>query len=273
MVVFLYTPYVMDSNFILVNGVKTHYFHGGTGDKLVILHGWNPRLTLEESYRKLIEKLERKCEVYVLALPGFDQSDFPPLTGWTTDDYGLWLEQILKALKLENPGLYGHSFGCRVIIRFLRKHPEFKGKIILTGAAGIKWGPRGIRQKLLFGVNKICPGFKKIFRNYCPAKLRPFILGKLLGAHDWALVPAKLEKTLQRTLAEPDFRDELPHIKQQTLLIWGRNDAITPLRSAQVFAHLLPHNELKIISDGRHGIHKTHPKKISEYVLKFLHEK
>ena len=263
----------MQSDFITVNGIKTHYFHGGFGEKMVILHGWDPRLTLEYSYRNLVEKLERKCEVYVLALPGFDQSDFPPMEGWTTDDYSTWLEGTLKVLKLENPALYGHSFGCRVIVRFLRKHPEFKGKVILTGAAGIKWGPRGIRQKLLFGVNTVCPQFKKVFRKYCPAKLRPLILGKLLGAHDWALVPAKLEQTLKRTLSEPDFRKELPHIQQKTLLIWGQCDGITPMRSARVFEKSIPNSELKVISDGRHGIHKTHAKKISEYVSKFLNEK
>ncbi len=260
----------MNSNFITVDGIKTHYFHGGSGKKLVILHGWDPRLTLEESYRNLVEKLEKKCEVYVLALPGFDQSDFPPMNEWTTHDYGVWLEKTLKALKLENPALYGHSFGCRIIIRFLLKHPEFKGKVILTGAAGIKWGPRGIRQRTLFLVNKVCPQFKKVFRNYCPKKLRPLIIGKLLGAHDWALVPTKLEKTLQRTLAEPDFRDQLPNIKQKTLLIWGRNDAITPMRSARVFEKSIPRCELKVISDARHGLHKTHAKKITEYVTKFL---
>ena len=263
----------MQSHFITVDGVKTHYFHGGSGKKLVILHGWDPRITLEESYRNLVEKLERKCEVYLLALPGFDQSDFPPLEGWTTHDYSVWLEKTLKALKLEDPALYGHSFGCRVIVRFLLKHPAFRGKVILTGAAGVKWGPRGIRQRTLFFVTKVCPQFKKVFRNYCPKKLRPLILGKLLGAHDWALVPAKLEKTLQRTLAEPDFREELPNIKQKTLLIWGRNDAITPMRSARVFEKALKNSELNVISDGRHGLHKTHAKKISEYVTKFLNEK
>lgn len=239
----------------------------------MILHGWDPRLTLETSYRNLVEKLERKFEVFTIALPGFDQSDFPPVEGWTTHDYAVWLEKTLKALKLENPALYGHSFGCRIIVRFLRKHPEFQGKVILTGAAGIKWGPEGLQQRALFFINKKFPGFKKLFRTYCPRKLRPLILGKLLGAHDWALVPVKLESTLRKTLAEPDFRDELPHIQQRILLLWGREDAITPLKSGKVFEKMLPKSELQIITGARHGLHKTHAKKVSEYVTHFLNEK
>ncbi|MCF7917952.1 alpha/beta hydrolase [Candidatus Gracilibacteria bacterium] len=263
----------MKSQTIEVSGIRTRFLESGTGEPIVILHGWGPDIVLEESFGHLTEKLSKKFRVLLVALPGFDGSEFPPKGGWTTHQYGEWLGELLKVLKPSSPALYGHSFGCRVIVRFLVQNPDFTGKIILTGAAGIKWDPETGRQKFMFAINKHFPGFKKFFRKACPQVLRPLILGKLLGAHDWAYVPEKLEKTLQKTLAEPDFREELGTIKNQVLLIWGEDDSVTPLRSAQVFAKMLPHAQLQVLKEGRHGIHKTHDEEISKLVIRFLHEK
>lgn len=263
----------MESKTIDINGIKTRYIQSGKGAPLVMLHGWGPDINLEESFGNLVKKLSKKFQVILVALPGFDGSDFPPQEGWHTDQYAQWLYNFLKKLNLHNPALYGHSFGCRVIVKFLLQNPDFNGKIILTGAAGIKWNPETGRQKLMFAINKKLPGFKKLFRKFCPRFLRGLVIGKLLGAHDWAYVPEKLEKTLQKTLSEPDFRDELPKVKNKTLLIWGVQDAITPLKSGHVFLDKLPHARLKTCQTGRHGIHRTHDDKISKLVTQFLTEK
>ncbi|MBT3349055.1 alpha/beta hydrolase [bacterium] len=262
----------MKSEFLKVAGMKTHFFRAGSGEKIVILHGWDPTINLEKSYGALVAELEKNFEVFVVGMPGFGGSDFPEKTGWTTEKYAEWLENFLEKMGEKNApvALYGHSFGCRVIVRFLRRNPKFAGKIILTGAAGIKWNPERGRQKLLFAVNQKFPGFKKMFRKFCPQKLRPLIVGKLLGAHDWAIVPDALEQTLKKTLAEPDFRNELPKISQKILLIWGENDTITPTKSAHVFAKKLPHAELVILPEARHGLHRTHFEKIVPLVRKFL---
>jgi pimeloyl-ACP methyl ester carboxylesterase len=260
----------MESHIIDIDGAKTRYLENGKGQSLIILHGWGPEIRLKESFGELFQALSQKMHVIMVALPGFDGSDFPPPQGWNTNQYAQWFQSFLKKLNLTSPVLYGHSFGCRVIVRFLLQHPNFSGKIILTGAAGIKWNSESVRQKFAFSINKYFPEFKRYFRKFCPSFLRGFFIGRLLGAHDWAYVPKKLEKTLQKTLSETDFREELPNIKNQTLLIWGKKDTITPLKSGYVFLQKLPHAQLKVLETGRHGIHRTHPQKIAKFILQFL---
>ena len=255
----------MKSEFKTILGIKTYFTKHGTGKrKIICLHGWGGS---KESWGDMAPKLVKKTDATVLTvdLPGFGESSPPPLSGWDTKQYAKWLEELITTLRWKNPTLIGHSFGCRVIIRFLEKHPEFEGKIILHGAAGIKWPP-GFKQKTAGKLKPFVLPLKKIV----PTKLWNKVTGKLLGARDWANCPVAMKKTLEKTLNESCVRENLKKIKNNVLLLWGKNDGYTPLKSAKVFAENLQNATLHIFEDGRHGIHRTHTEKAVTQITKFL---
>lgn len=255
---------------IQTNGIK----FGNAKKKLIFLHGWGG--SAKESFFILALELQKNnpnLEIILLDLPGFGLSQNPPKEGWETFDYADWLNEVLKDLfpketPKEGISFYGHSFGCRVIVRFLTKYPEFNGKSILTGAAGIKW-PLSFRQKISVFLSK---KFKRA-KSLLPQKIQKFVLCKIFGAHDWGNVKPELKNTLEKILAEKDFRDTLPNIKNETLLLWGDKDTVTPLISGEVYAAQLPHAQLEILKNGRHGIHRTHQKIIVKKVTQFLNKK
>lgn len=255
----------MKSQFKNIAGIRTNIIKHGTGrTKIICLHGWGGTA---ESWAELAPKLVKKLDATVVAidLPGFGKSDMPPLEGWNTTQYAKWLEELLTKLRWKNPTLIGHSFGCRVITRFLKAHPDFNGKIILHGAAGIKWPP-GIKQKIARKIKPIVIPFKKVI----PAKVWNKLTGKLFGARDWAHCPQALKNTLQKTLEENCLREDLKKIENQVLLLWGKNDGFTPLKSAKIYKENLKNSALKVFEDGRHGIHRTHATKCANQITKFL---
>ena len=259
-------------HYLEVDGQRVRFRRfGGGAKKFIILHGWATETCPTDSHARLAPKLAEKlsCEVILPDMPGFGKSDPPPETGWDTYDYANWLGKFLGKLEIKPAFLYGHSFGCRVIVRFLSKQMKADAtdteKVILTGAAGIKWPP-SLRQKVSLYLSKKIPQ-AKIF---LPRKIQKLVLQKILGARDWGAVPTKLKNTLKKVLKERDFRNDLTKIRKKTLLIWGARDSITPLRSGEVFAKSLPNAELKIIREGRHGIHRTHPGQIIKFVAEFL---
>ncbi|MCF7905735.1 alpha/beta hydrolase [Candidatus Gracilibacteria bacterium] len=256
------------NNSVTVRGIKTHFRTFGTGKGvLIFLHGWGGSV---ESFERLAPRIAKKNKITAIVpdLPGFGASGNPPLSGWDTHEYEKWLEEFLTALNIKQAHLYGHSFGCRVIVRFLLKHPEYAQKVILTGAAGIKWPPSW-RQKVSLWISKHFRTAKKILTG----KIQKFILCKVFGARDWGNVSPELKNTLKKVLDEEDVRHLLPSITTPVLLIWGAHDTITPLRSARIFEAQLPHSKLRILPEGKHGIHRTHEEKMVQYVTKFLHEK
>jgi len=233
-------------------------------DILIFLHGWGGS---KESFDKLSNKIidqEKDLKLILLDLPGFGDAPMPPKEGWNTKDYQQWFESFLSSLtttSFTKIHLYGHSFGCRVILRHLIKSPKFSGKVFLTGAAGVKWPPT-IKERTTKLLNKIFTPIKFIL----PSKIKKKVLRKL-GAGDWAEADPAIKATLQKTLAEEDLRTYFSEIQQDITLIWGKNDTYTPYKSAQVFHKLLPKNTLTTFPEGRHGIHYTHINEISELVI------
>ena len=64
--------------------------------------------------------------------------------------------------------------------------------------------------------------------------------------------------------------NDIPNLKQQTCLIWGSNDKVTPPHVAEEFHKLLPNSELNWIKKCGHAAMWEHPKPFSEIVLKWL---
>ncbi len=258
----------MKSKFTEIKGIKYHYLRYGTGTKkMVFCHGWGGST---ESFEKLAPKIVKKnnLEVILLDMPGFGKSKFPTTEGWDTWDYAEWLTEILKELKIKKCFFYGHSFGCRIIVRLLSKHPEIAQKVILTGAAGIKWPPTTREKISLFLSKKF-----RLAKAIVPQYIQKFIITRIFGARDWGAVVPELKTTLEKVLAEKDFRNDLPELKMPFLLIWGKNDQITPLKSGKVYEEKLPNAKLVILGEGRHGVHRTHEGEIVELVTKFLSKK
>jgi len=257
---------------ITVNNHKTTFFRFGHGEKkLVILHGWDQHIDVFASYKELIHdlflnnKFAQNYEIIMPNLPGFGESDMPPETGFNTNEYADWLLGFLKALNIHHATFLSHSFGGRVLVRFLLKNPNFSDRVILMSSAGIKW-PLSRRQRFSIFLSKNLTRAKNLF----PQKLQKFVISNVFGARDWGAVRHELKPTLNKVLKEPDFRHELSKIHTPALLIWGEEDSVTPLKSGHIFAKKLPNNQLITVTNGAHGIHRTHSEEVADYVLQFL---
>ena len=180
------------------------YYKNNQAENLIVfLHGWGGSA---QSFTPLAQSLEKnlspkKFDRLQLDLPGFGKSEMPPITGWDTEQYATWfakwLDQFLtattkdkKTRSYKNIVLYGHSFGCRVIVRYLLKQKNWAHPVILTGAAGIKH-PLPTRAKLAQRISALIKPIKRII----PPRIKKIILRKIFKAHDWADAPKALSRT------------------------------------------------------------------------------
>lgn len=282
----------MKSENCKIFGESVHYLRIGnpkSREKIVILHGWDPTKVVSSGFIPLAEKLTKRMSIEIIIpdLPGFGKSPLPDRKyiksdygnvcekpreaakimkeGWSVWDYSDWLEEFLLELELENPTLYGHSFGCRIISRFLIRNQDFTGKIILTSAAGIRL-PLSLRQKISKSLAKTFPLARKVI----PRKIQGFMVKKVFGARDWGNCPEEMKETFQKVIAESCIRENLKGINNKVLLIWGKKDQITPIEAGRIFNKKLKNSHLKVLPEGRHGIHHTHTEKIAEFVTRFL---
>ena len=117
---------------IQAKGVKINYIMNGSGQDVILLHGWGQNI---EAFAAVHQHLASCFRVFTIDFPGFGASVDPPKP-WTVKDYAEMLEDFVKQLGIKNPILMGHSFGGRVGIVYASRNPVCK--MILVDSAGIK---------------------------------------------------------------------------------------------------------------------------------------
>ena len=69
-----------------------------------------------------------------------------------------------------------------------------------------------------------------------------------------------------------DFRDRLPEIRQPTLIVWGENDSIIPVRDANEFERLIPDSRKVVMKETGHVPMAERPNTFNDLMLEFLAE-
>lgn len=221
---------------INIDGLNINYIDEGSGEVVVLLHGWGSNITLFQSMTKL---LSSKYRVIAMDMPGFGESD-EPSTPWNVDNYVEFVIKFLKNFDVKSAVFLGHSFGGRVIIKmFERKSLPFEiTKIILADSAGVK-PKKTLKQKSKIKTYKI----GKAVLNFAPVKaLFPDALDKLRsksGSADYNAASPVMRQTLVRVVNE-DLTHIFPKVTPPTLLIWGENDTATPVSDACLMEKLMP---------------------------------
>jgi pimeloyl-ACP methyl ester carboxylesterase len=255
----------MKGEIIDIDGLKIHLEIMGSGEPLLILHGWG---SSHYSWAKVQAILADKgYQVIVPDLPGFGDSPAPQ-NPQTVGDYSDFVLKLVEKINLSSFYLLGHSFGGRVAIKFTRQNPQRVKKLILCDAAGIKMELDSkakavfvlIRWANVIFSRRIFSQFKKIARN---------ILYFFLRHKDYVRTQGIMKETFKLVIAE-DLLPELPDIKNKTLIVWGQKDSLVPLKVAYILKEKIVNSELKVFLGIRHNPHREIPEELSETIDQFL---
>lgn len=231
-----------------VNGISINYEQKGSGDLIVLLHGWGSNIKL---FANLIELLSKKYTVVAMDMPGFGESEEPP-SAWCVDDYVQFVIDFLKDYDTKQVMLLGHSFGGRVIIRMhARKSLPFDiTKVILVDSAGIM-PPKSNKKSWRTRYYKLGKAFlsTKLMQKLAPDALENF--RKKMGSADYAAASPLMRQVMVKVVNE-DLEPYLHLIKCPTLLVWGVNDTATPLSDGEKMEKLIPDAGLVKLENAGH---------------------
>ena len=218
--------------------------------KLVVLPGWREKV---ESFDSLINILKEELEVFVIPLPGFQEKLDRP---YNFDDYLNYLEEKLE--NLENFYLMGHSFGGALAMLYSLKNPQKIKKLILYNAAIVR--ERTLKKRIISFFTKIFKPLEKILPQKLSFFLKKIFYRFIVKSYDYFLVDENLKKTFANI--NQDLREKAKNLNVKTVLLWGKNDKITPLKHALILKNLIKDSEL-ITLEGGHSPHKENPEKFA----------
>ena len=231
--------------FIRVAGVRLNYETLGSGDPVIVLHGWGATI---QSVWPVVTHLSDRFQVYALDFPGFGKSQKPP-TAWGVGDYAECFLGFLEALNIPKATLIGHSFGGRVSIVTAARWPQVVDKIVLVDSAGIR-PKRTLGYHLKVWTAKTG---RRIASSPVLARHKTSIeqqVYKFLGASDYASA-GDLRPTFVQVVNE-DLRPLLPQVAAPTLLVWGENDDSTPVSDARIMQAEMPNASLIVLQNAGH---------------------
>ncbi len=246
-------------------GIKTEYIEKGSGEIVLMLHGWGSKAEL---FSGIIDLCGKKYLALAPDMPGFGGSDEPP-EPWDVDKYADWVLEFLKPYGPKRAILIGHSFGGRVIIKLSEKKLPFEiSKIILIDSAGIK-PKKSLKSKISLISYKLgrrvmsAWPFSRIWPNAVES------MRKKRGSADYNAASPVMRQTLVKVVNE-DLKHDLPKISAPTLLIWGTADTATPLKDAETMEKLIPDAGLVKIDGAGHYSFLEAPEYVNRVIGSFL---
>ncbi|MCB9182941.1 MAG: alpha/beta fold hydrolase [Flavobacteriales bacterium] len=220
-----------------------HYLDAGAGQPLVLLHGLFGALS---NFQPLFDHFAGRYRVLVPMLPLYTL----PMLNTNVPALADFLDRFLKHLGLDQVNLLGNSLGGHVALVFCTKHAHRVRTLILTGSSGL---------------------YENAFGGSFPRREDKDYLRKKIALtfHDPKHVTDELVEECYETvndkgklirilaLAKSAIRHnmakDIPAMRMPVLLIWGKQDTITPPPVAEEFHGLFPHSELHWIDECGHA--------------------
>ncbi len=231
---------------INVNGNSLSEIVIGEGLPILMLHGWGASADLMLPLAKSLAPLGYQC--LIPDLPGFGESA-PPPEAWDTIQYAELMLAYLDAHSIQRAFLIGHSFGGRISLVLGADHADRVVKMGLFNSAGIP-PRRSLSSRVRLTLYKAgrdwlaALGAKSISE-----RLRSWY-GNRYGSTDYQTAGALKETFLK--VVNGDLSSYASRVSVPTLLLWGENDADTPLWQAETLKKLIPDAGLITFPDAGH---------------------
>jgi pimeloyl-ACP methyl ester carboxylesterase len=113
-----------------VNGVNIHYVIGGTGEPLVLVHGFGQNWYM---WNRLLPELSRYFTVVAPDLRGLGESD-KPVGGYDKKTMAADVHELVKKLGFNSINLAGHDIGLMVAYAYAAQYPNEVKKLALMDA-------------------------------------------------------------------------------------------------------------------------------------------
>ena len=190
-------------------------------------------------------------------MPGFGKS-FALDQAYSVGNYAEWLEKFINLRGIESPHIIAHSFGARVAFKYLCKHPEGCSRLIITGGAGM--------------VKPRSPQYMRRVNAYRRVKkLFPKFAERHFGSEEYRTLSPVMKESYKKIVNE-DLQKEIKTVKAPTLLIYGRDDRVTPPgEEGATFNGLIKNSRLEIM-DGGHFCFSEQSDIFNKLIYDFLLE-
>ena len=255
---------------VRISGLEIGYRAAGEGPPLLLLHG---AASDGRDWRPQLEGLAEDLSVVAWDEPGAGGSSDPP-AAFGLDSFAHVLADFIAALDLAPAHVGGLSWGGVLALELYRLHPESVGTLILADTyAGWKGSlPAEEVEARISGVRRALDVPPGEFVAHVPGLFADQPQPDVVAEMERIMAdvrPDSMRRTME-LVAECDLSDLLPRISVPTLLIWGDQDARSPVEVVgRQFQDAVPGAELALIPGAGHLSNLEQPAHFNRAVRDF----
>jgi pimeloyl-ACP methyl ester carboxylesterase len=276
------------SNYVNVNGIRTHFVEAGQGDPIILVHGAGPGAFGWAGWRQAFPALSPHYHVYAIDTLGFGYTDKPAHMTYSDQDSVDHLGGFIDALCLDKVNLLGNSRGAYMCAKYTCDHPDRVNRLLMVSSGSIA-AAMGIERE-----EKQKDGLKQL-QGYdgTPEAMRKFMM-KIVHDHSkitdelvelrvkMAALPGfdhvqKMQKKYRDSLAgNPNERQRfelkhrLPALTIPMHMVWGAKDSFAPPEFADRLRALLPNVSFDMLPNSGHQAQNDESDKFNEIALAFF---
>ncbi|MFG2004310.1 alpha/beta fold hydrolase [Spirillospora sp. NPDC048911] len=271
---------------ILVKGVSTLYYEMGSGPVLLLVHG---NFANAENWKRTMEDFMSTHRVVALALPGYGGTS--PIGDVTPGRLASFIVSFLDALSIDEVIAVGHSSGGLIVAELALAHPERVTRLVMTDSAGLG---RAVHPS--FVVTAMLP--RPVTEAMIAAMLAPggevlrASMVSMLFRRPWRVTPREWIEQIRNTESETLLRtsyeairganglsgqrwlvgDRLKDLAMPTLVIWGANDEVFPVRQARAAVKKIPKARLKVLNVAGHAAYLDYHRQFVDALGPFVRD-
>jgi pimeloyl-ACP methyl ester carboxylesterase len=259
-----------------VAGQRIVYLDGGSGEPVVLLHGFGANKDLWDA---VAGHLTPRYRVIAPDLPGFGESPALEAGKYDAQSQARRLRAFLDALGVRDHHIGGSSMGGFIAVAYAAMYPANVRSLLIGAAPGVRSPQKSeLDRRLEAGENPL------LVRNEAdldqllqlaffrpPSVPGPFKRAMLHDAIERHATYAKIFEDLK--MAQPGegaLGPLLPSLSTRTLIVWGAHDRLVDPSAANVFSAAIPNAQKAILEDCGHALPRECPDLLARRYRTFL---
>jgi pimeloyl-ACP methyl ester carboxylesterase len=253
-------------HWLTVAGLRVHSLEGGSGAPVVLVHGLGGRA---QDWASLLPDLVHSgFHVYAMDLPGFGESAKPTERSYSISEQAAFVEAFLDAVHLERVALVGVSMGGWISGTVALDVPQRVDRLVLVDSAGFSYHPSFDTGLFTPTTPEQVDALLAVLMprpNRLPGFVKDDVVREGKGGA-WVVHRALASMKAGEGILDARFAA----LKMPMLLLWGKQDLVTPLALGEAMHQAAPHSILEIYDGCGHLAFATCSARIAPRLVRFL---
>jgi abhydrolase domain-containing protein 6 len=240
---------------IQVGDHRVVYSEGGHGEAVVLVHGFGASA---DSWNRFAKSLTKRYHVIAPDLPGWGASTRRESASYGYPAQVERLHQFLSQLKLRRVHLVGHSMGGFISSAYAARYPDEVITLGLIAPHGmVEPQPSELAQSVAKGDNWLVASshqeFDRLLNNiFAKRPYTPKSVLRYLANHTIHNSSKSNQIFEEMQTNDPLLADRLPKIVAPTFIVWGDQDRVLHVSSANLFRQGIKNSEVMVIQGSGH---------------------